>query len=260
MEPASKGDWAPWPFHLEPHDGLPGSPNDQSFSTVDYLKSLVRSSSEGTKSFDLVVTWPTGRPAWLTDREVTAGPFKAAAARIEALSSDPDEVSSEQGEQLDFLIDASRRQLKSTFAAQNDAAQNDSSRHADILALTIALGILRDNVLWLGFDCIDHLEWTEWMAANGCSKPSLDSAVARGCYDYVFGFVKGHRKVGAGTGGTHSAETDFRLSRLIFLSSARDDGRIDFCASVRSASETEGKIQLLHPNRQLRIVGGRCID
>jgi uncharacterized protein with NAD-binding domain and iron-sulfur cluster len=203
MEPASKGDWAPWPFHLEPHDGLPGSPNDQSFSTVDYLKSLVRSSSEGTKSFDLVVTWPTGRPAWLTDREVTAGPFKAAAARIEALSSDPDEVSSEQGEQLDFLIDASRRQLKSTFAAQNDAAQNDSSRHADILcelALTIALGILRDNVFWLGFDCIDHLEWTEWMAANGCSKPSLDSAVARGCYDYVFGFVKGHRKVGAGTG------------------------------------------------------------
>jgi uncharacterized protein with NAD-binding domain and iron-sulfur cluster len=198
MEPASKGGWAPWPFHLEPHDGLPGSPNDQSFSMVDYLKSLVRSSSEGMKSFDLAVTWPTDRPTWLTDLEVTTGPLEAAAARIEALSSDPDEVSPEHGEHLEFLIHASLQHLRNT-----SAKRSDDSLHTFILceiALTTALGMLRDDVLWLGFDCIDHLEWTEWMAANGCSDVSLNSAVARGCYDYVFGFVKGNRKVGAGTG------------------------------------------------------------
>ncbi|MEI9924989.1 MAG: FAD-dependent oxidoreductase [Bradyrhizobium sp.] len=203
MEPASKGAWAPWPFHLEPHEGLPGSPNDQPFSTVDYFQSLIRNSSEGTKSFDLVATWPTGRPTWLTDHEVTAGPLKAAAARIGALSSDPGEVSSEHGAHLKFLIDASREHLKSNFAAQSHFAQNDEIRHAFILceiALSIAFGMLKDEVLWLGFDCIDHLEWTDWMAANGCSKDSLNSAVVRGCYDYVFGFVGGNRQVGAGTG------------------------------------------------------------
>ena len=86
---------------------------------MDFLKSLVRSSSEGTESFDLVVTWPGDRPTWLTDEELTAGPLRAATARIEALSSDPKEVSSELGEHLEFLIDASRQQLKRTFAAQD---------------------------------------------------------------------------------------------------------------------------------------------
>src|SRR5229473_2157486 len=57
----------------------------------------------------------------------------------------------------------------------------------------------------------------------------------------------------------HSSEIGFRLSRFVFLSPARDDGGIDFCASVRSASEARGQIQLLYPNRQHRIVRGRRV-
>ena len=51
-----------------------------------------------------------------------------------------------------------------------------------------------------GFEAIDDWEWSKWMAHNGCKRKSLESAIARGCYDYVFGYIRGVREVGAGVG------------------------------------------------------------
>jgi uncharacterized protein with NAD-binding domain and iron-sulfur cluster len=199
MEPASEGGWTSWPFHLKPNPGLPGTPNDQFFTTIDYLQSLVRKSSEGVTPFDVVVTWPVQVfPVWVTDEERRKGPLKSAVDRVEALPSDSDEVGSEQRDQLEFLLDASLQHVRGSIPTASD-----DLRQAYIIseiALTIAFGMLRDGVLWLGFDCIDHLEWSDWMASNGCSEPSLNSAVVRGCYDYVFGFLDGEPSVAAGTG------------------------------------------------------------
>jgi uncharacterized protein with NAD-binding domain and iron-sulfur cluster len=193
--------WTPWPIRLEPKPGLPGTPNDQFFSTVDYLQSLVRKSSAAVSPFDVVVAWPPQVvvPKWLTEDEIKQGPLKLAVGRMDALPSDSDEVSSEQRDQLAFLFDASLVQVRDRVRR----AEDDNSRHTYILCeigLTIALGMLKDGVLWLGFDCIDHLEWSEWMAGNGCSDVSLNSALVRGCYDYVFGFFEDKRAVAAGTG------------------------------------------------------------
>jgi uncharacterized protein with NAD-binding domain and iron-sulfur cluster len=90
------------------------------------------------------------------------------------------------------------------------AAPRDPREIVAEIALTIAIGMLSDGVLWQGFDCIDAHEWTAWMRSNGCSGPTLDSAIVRGCYDYVFGFFGSHadeygnvipcRNVAAGTG------------------------------------------------------------
>jgi hypothetical protein len=69
------------------------------------------------------------------------------------------------------------------------------------LGLAIARGIINDDVFIYGFDHIDHFEWSEWLALNGCTKDlGLNSAPVRACYDYVFGYVKGKPEVGAGTG------------------------------------------------------------
>jgi uncharacterized protein with NAD-binding domain and iron-sulfur cluster len=198
MEPASETDWTRWPFHLPRNPGLPGTPNDQFFTTVDYFQSLVRKSSEGVNPFDVVVTWPIQVPVWVTDDERKKGPLRSAVDRANALPSDSDEISSEQRDHLEFLVDASLQHVRgSILTAEGELRQ---AYVICEIALTIALGMLRDGVLWLGFDCIDHLEWSDWMKANGCSKPSLDSAVVRGCYDYVFGFLDGQPSVAAGTG------------------------------------------------------------
>lgn len=199
MEPAQRNGWSTWPIELGPHEGSPGAPGGPFLAPLDYLGALVGQSSDAmTTSADLVV-WPVLVPDWVTEDEKAIGPLKAAAARVEALPSDPEEITAQQHEHLRYLLQLSQGQLAENVRR---TAGDDAGRTFVLceIALTIALGMLNDGVLRLGFDCIDHLEWTEWMTANGCSCVSLNSAVVRGCYDYVFGFCKGNREVAAGTG------------------------------------------------------------
>jgi uncharacterized protein with NAD-binding domain and iron-sulfur cluster len=68
------------------------------------------------------------------------------------------------------------------------------------LALALLMGMLEGNVLSEGFDGLDAQEWSDWMRAHGAWTMTLDSALVRGFYDYVFGARWPDRFVGAGTG------------------------------------------------------------
>jgi uncharacterized protein with NAD-binding domain and iron-sulfur cluster len=202
MEPApgTPGYWRrPWYVHLPPNDETPGTSSDSFLTLVDYLKYLVLDSAARIKALvhEFVDVWPDGPPIWLTDAEKSMSPLEIAKGRINALPADPRDISPDQSEKLQTLLNALLAQLKKAAPADDDV------RHAYILcdiALALAFGILKDGVIWWGFDCIDDQEWTEWMTANGCSCESLKSAIVRGCYDYVFGFLRGNRDVAAGTG------------------------------------------------------------
>lgn len=68
------------------------------------------------------------------------------------------------------------------------------------IATALLLGMLDAKVLVRGFDCIDDLEWSDWIRGYGAWDMSLGSAPVRGFYDYVFGFDKnGRPAVAAGT-------------------------------------------------------------
>jgi uncharacterized protein with NAD-binding domain and iron-sulfur cluster len=70
------------------------------------------------------------------------------------------------------------------------------------LACTSLKGIVEDGVLFHGFFSIDHWEWSDWLRHHGIHETTLQSAVVRGTYDYVFGFAGGDvkcRSVAAGT-------------------------------------------------------------
>ena len=85
--------------------------------------------------------------------------------------------------------------------AFTDAPLED--RRAAILVnmgLALLMGMLDGNVLSDGFDGLDDQEWSAWLENYGAWSISLDSALARGFYDYVFGAPGDRRKVGAGTG------------------------------------------------------------
>ena len=62
----------------------------------------------------------------------------------------------------------------------------------DLLVATI-LGILRGDLLTdpRGFDAINDFEMREWLAWNGASNSTLNSAMLRGCYDLAFAYEDG---------------------------------------------------------------------
>jgi uncharacterized protein with NAD-binding domain and iron-sulfur cluster len=81
--------------------------------------------------------------------------------------------------------------------------ESPETRRAAILVnmgLALLMGMLDGNVLSDGFDGLDDREWSDWLRDYGAWDIALDSALARGFYDYIFGAPGDVRKVGAGTG------------------------------------------------------------
>ena len=141
----------------------------------------------------------------LDTREVFPTPLSAIAALLDRPSSAFNTISFDAKK----LVAAFRKQVGKARAALDKKyaalgqTEDDEVRRLQILfdlAAGLIRGLLSDEVLQEGLDAIDYLEWSDWMADNGCADESLKSGVVRGCYDYVFGSVKGVRKVGAGVG------------------------------------------------------------
>lgn len=94
------------------------------------------------------------------------------------------------------------------FIERHTVPGSDLRRRAEfILNFVVATvrGLISDNVIFAGWEAINHIEWSEWLRRNGALPETLSSALVRGIYDYVFGFVKGqpnNRQLEAGT-GTH---------------------------------------------------------
>ncbi len=57
--------------------------------------------------------------------------------------------------------------------------------------LTIVIGMVRDNVIDNGYQCIDDQDFSAWLAAHGCCYPN--SAIALGIYDGLFAYQNGDR-------------------------------------------------------------------
>jgi uncharacterized protein with NAD-binding domain and iron-sulfur cluster len=207
MEPRNSG-WTSWTIGLPTHEGIPGTPRP-AFSLIDLLRSLLECSVQQSQSIaGFTDQWPAGTRNSVAAAGTTDGPFRTARARIDVLPQDPRAVSASDAAELQTVLEHARTQLCNKPAL--GAATRDPREIVAEIALTIAIGMLNDGVLWQGFDCIDNHEWSDWMSLNGCSGPTLESAVVRGCYDYVFGFFGRHvdaygnvipcRNVAAGTG------------------------------------------------------------
>ncbi|UVO27601.1 NAD(P)-binding protein [Bradyrhizobium arachidis] len=197
MEP-SKQAWISWTFDIPPHEGIPGTPRPAFFSLVDFLRSLLECAVHQTRSIaGFTDQWPQGVAPSFMATGAGDGPFGSARARIDALPLDPKAISARQSEELRTLLRLSRIQLRRKAKLAKMAS--DPRKIVAEITLTIAIGMLKDGVLWQGFDCIDDFEWTKWMKSRGCSSEALDSAVVRGCYDYVFGFFGTNPYSTAGT-------------------------------------------------------------
>jgi uncharacterized protein with NAD-binding domain and iron-sulfur cluster len=86
------------------------------------------------------------------------------------------------------------------------AGENDGARRALILldlGITEAIGMIEDGVLVHGFDVIDGEDLMAWYARHGAAPVSVDSALVRGTYDFIFANANGDPatpSLGAGSG------------------------------------------------------------
>ena len=65
----------------------------------------------------------------------------------------------------------------------------DDVRHAfsqiDLL-LTCMIGMIRDDILWKGFDVVDDIDFRSWLTCHGAQPTTLDGPDVRAVYDEVF--------------------------------------------------------------------------
>lgn len=70
------------------------------------------------------------------------------------------------------------------------------------MSLGTIKGLLLDGVIFRGWNSIDFWEWRDWMRRWGVSDYTINGVLARGVYDYVFGYPNGNThfaRSGAGT-------------------------------------------------------------
>lgn len=75
-------------------------------------------------------------------------------------------------------------------------------RMTDLLA-TVGIGILRDGLLYRGFESVDHIEFRQWLRRHGAdAEQTLDCNFTRVLNDLMFGYVGGNEtqpNIAAGT-------------------------------------------------------------
>lgn len=104
-----------------------------------------------------------------------------------------------------WLAQAAMAELQAAFELIDNADDNLRRLfNALDLGLACIKGAIADRIIFEGFDVIDGYEISEWLKRHGAHPQSLESACARGIYDYAFGFSRGvadagHRAIAAGT-------------------------------------------------------------
>jgi uncharacterized protein with NAD-binding domain and iron-sulfur cluster len=200
--------WKPWLLEGSPNALDPGIDQTGDLAPLALLRQLL---SWAEQSFVNSALAAYQTPIARTDmqREIATvlpapgnnafpTPLSAIGALLDRWPSDPKRITANDS---DKLVKAFRKQVASAVGVA--PKDDDEARRLNILydlAAGLIRGILSEEVLSGGFDAIDHWEWSDWMKHNLCKPESLESAVVRGCYDYVFGYVRGIRNVGAGVG------------------------------------------------------------
>jgi len=142
-------------------------------------------------------------------------------ALARALPEDPTEHMAEHHQLLLLLLEDFRKDF---LARVGDKlfTNNDLRRLAIWLQLGMAIisGMIRDGVIFHGFDAIDQYDLTEWLQRHGVTDRKVWwSAVVRGIYELVFAYEGGntnHPNLAAGAGLRGALRMFFGYKGAIF--------------------------------------------
>jgi uncharacterized protein with NAD-binding domain and iron-sulfur cluster len=254
--------WKPWLLQARPNPLDPGIDLDNGLVLLTVLRTLL---SWVEQSFVDSVFARFQHPSTRIDvqQEIAAalkspvdGVFPTALSAIGALMDRavPDTITANDRKTAIDLVGAFRRQVA---RAVDSTPKDDETRRLEILydlAAGLMTGILSEEVLSGGFDAIDHLEWSAWMEYNnGCKPESLNSAIVRGCYDYVFSYIRGIHKVGAGVGTIALLRLLLTYKGSIFYALQEPMGDFLFAPLYTYLCKREVKFKFFHRLDELKL-------
>ncbi|MDO9418444.1 NAD(P)-binding protein [Pararhizobium sp.] len=190
-------EWRPWLIEFPGNDGVPGTGGllPQPF---DYFQMMLEFLASQAEILDRVQPKQQVRSAG-----GFAAPYHGLLARAKTMPSDARLHTARHRSDLLELLAGIRLWLGGI--RPDEWINNDVERRIYFmldLGTAFAAGMVADRVFTRGFDSIDGMECSAWLLKHGASQQAVDSAVFRGCYDYVFGYPGGictDRGVGAGT-------------------------------------------------------------
>lgn len=263
--------WIDWPVEQEP---TPGEPGDGSPipGTRDYLERLVAyvdaqyedSPVAGLDDDAAPLPEPLPRPlqARLTAHGAPQAPSPRAAlalartmiARWAAAHDGPSPADRD-------LVVALLERFRGWF---RDAIGPLRTRHvkgyqawtAADYALTIACGMLRDDVVDAGFDPLDDEEFTAWMRRHGADESTLRSALCRAIYVLAFAYRGGREEtpdIGAGTGLRTVLRLTFGYKRAVFWLMQAGMGETVFAPLYQVLLRRGVRFRFFHRVERLRL-------
>ncbi|WP_339669521.1 NAD(P)-binding protein [Dasania marina] len=112
------------------------------------------------------------------------------------IESLPDEISAQKISErslLKHILEEIKEWLEEE--ASEYLNNNATIRHLFIgidLAITVVVGMIRDDIIHDGYDVINHLDFREWLRRNGANETyTVQSTTVRALYDLIFAFEDG---------------------------------------------------------------------
>lgn len=276
------GRWLDWPMDFPENDAVPGTGGE--FPSVwDYVQLILNwligqleagapgnvvsaePASHTESLWERIAGWIGGeverfalREMFAADRAVGTAPLsnysphdilRTASRFAASLGPDPGQHLARDHHDLLFLV----AEAEAGFAARRAAAPDDDGLRRLALIFNIAhatiRGMIADGVIFFGFDVIDGVEWRDWLARHGATPETIDSALVRGIYDYVFGFFRGRAadpRIEAGTAMHGVMRLFFTYKGALFWEMQAGMGDIVFAPLYRVLAERGVRFAFFH--------------
>jgi uncharacterized protein with NAD-binding domain and iron-sulfur cluster len=199
------GQWKVWPIETPSVPGLPGAGSEEVTLLEVVLKLrgwITRWLRDLDDHLDSVAAQGRGGVAssvkkWLREVAHVAHQVRNAAGMLVDRVAHPSEAFDPRSEQQHALLISELRAIQHDLHQTVDPLldTDDKVRRLFVaidLCIVSVIGMLKDGVLFRGFDAINGIEYRDWLRGHGASeKYTVNSAPVVSLYDLVFAYVDG---------------------------------------------------------------------
>lgn len=254
----SPQEWRPWFIEFPSNDQVPGSggilpqPFEYFKLVVEYLARQVDSVADKTSS--------------KSQRNGIVGgriPLHRLLAFSQTMPSDARLHTANDIDELIEILEGIRIWLDGI--EPGEWINDDVARRVYLmldLGTAFATGMVADQVFLRGFNSIDDMECSAWLLKHGASSQAVNSAVFRGCYDYVFGYpggIRDHREVGAGTAMRGLLRLAFTYKEALFFKMQAGMGDTIFAPYYQVLKRKGVKFSFFHAVTSLALSPSRDV-